>query len=304
VLPTSERGIAFFVKTAARIGSASLWSRKAARLNGPVVFVPTMGALHEGHAALIRRARRVAGKQGSVVVSVFVNPTQFNVPNDLKHYPRTFDQDHALCHKEGVDLFFHPSPEEMYAPDASVMVREKSLSSGLCGASRPGHFDGVCTVVAMFFQIIRPEIVIFGEKDWQQLAIIRRMARDLKMSVKILGHPTVREKDGLALSSRNRLLTPEARRVVPRIYESLQGVAMAVEEGESSVARLLRQLHRDLSAIPGATLDYAEIVDEKTLDPIRKLTRNLRARALTALYFGSVRLIDNVPLQIKSTASK
>ena len=255
-----------------------------------------MGALHEGHAALIRRARLAAGNQGCVVVSVFVNPTQFNAKTDLLHYPRTLAQDRALCLREGVDLLFHPSPEEMYAGDASVMVREKSLSSGLCGASRPGHFDGVCTVVAMLFQIVRPEIAIFGEKDWQQLAVIRRMVRDLKMPVKILGHPTVREEDGLAMSSRNRLLTQEDRRVAPRLYQALVAVAMEAEAGETSVAKLRRHLLADLAAIPGATIDYAEIVHGETLSPLKTLDGTPSARALVAVRLGSVRLIDNLQL--------
>jgi pantoate--beta-alanine ligase len=284
------------VKTAARISAASLWCREASRRKGPVVFVPTMGALHEGHAALIRRARRAAGSTGSVVVSLFVNPTQFGPKEDLSRYPRPFAQDRVLCLREGVDLLFHPAPEEMYAGDASVMVRENSLSTGLCGASRPGHFDGVCTVVTMLFQIVRPEIAVFGEKDWQQLAVIRRMVRDLKMPVKILGHPIVREADGLALSSRNRLLTPEARSVAPRIYQALMAASMEAEAGEHSAARLRRSLLADLAAIPGAEVDYAEIVDGATLRPLKTLDGAPSARALVAVRLGSVRLIDNLRL--------
>jgi len=287
------------VKTVTRIGPATLWCRKMALLKGPIVFVPTMGALHEGHEALIRHARRIAGKKGSVVVSIFVNPTQFNAAADLKSYPRPFAQDRLLCEKAGVDLLFNPTPEEMYLPDASVMVHEARLSNGLCGASRPGHFDGVCTVVAMLFQIVRADSAIFGEKDWQQLAVVRRMVRDLKLPIKIIGHPTVREADGLALSSRNRLLTPDARRDAVRIYEALRAASARAEAGETSVARLKQKLRRDLDAIPGAILDYAEIVDEETLAPMRKLDDSFSARALVALYFGSVRLIDNISLSRK-----
>jgi pantoate--beta-alanine ligase len=193
----------------------------------------------------------------------------------------------------------------MYAVDNSVAVTESSLSLGLCGGSRPGHFDGVCTVVAMLFNIIRPDIAIFGEKDWQQLAVIRRMVRDLKIPVKIQGHPTVREEDGLALSSRNRLLLPESRLVAPRIYQALLASAMEAEVGKASVTRLRQGLKKDLAAIPGAEVDYVEILDESTLAPLKKLTPQVKARALIAVRFGSlgtvsVRLIDNVSLPFRS----
>ncbi len=255
-----------------------------------------MGALHEGHAGLIRRARRLAGPHGSVVVSIFVNPTQFGPKEDLSKYPRPFAQDQALCRKEGVNLLFHPTADEMYLSDASVAVREKELSQGFCGASRPGHFDGVCTVVAMLFNIIRPDVSVFGEKDWQQLAVIRRMVRDLRIPIKIAGHPTVREEDGLAMSSRNRLLTTEARRDAPRIYQALRAVAMEAEDGEDSVARLCANLKKDLLAIPGASLDYVGIVNQETLAPLKKLLPSACARALVAVRLGSVRLIDNLPI--------
>ncbi len=287
------------------IGPVTAWRSKAI---SPVVFVPTMGALHEGHASLIRRARRLAdrgGKKGRVVVSIFVNPKQFGPNEDLSEYPRPFAEDVALCKREGVDLLFHPSPREMYAVDNSVAVNESSLSLGLCGGSRPGHFDGVCTVVAMLFNIIRPDIAIFGEKDWQQLAVIRRMVRDLKIPVKIVCHPIVREEDGLALSSRNRLLLPESRLVAPRIYQALLASAMEAEAGEASVTRLRQGLKKDLAAIHGAEVDYVEIVDESTLAPLKKLTPQVKARALVAVRFCplgtvSVRLIDNISLPFRS----
>jgi pantoate--beta-alanine ligase len=267
-----------------------------------------MGALHKGHTALIRRAMRLAtakGKKGSVVVSIFVNPKQFGPKEDLSRYPRPFAEDVALCKREGVDLLFHPAPSEMYAADASVAVTESSLSSGLCGASRPGHFDGVCTVVSMLLNVIRPDIAVFGEKDWQQLAVIHRMVRDLKIPVKIIGHPTVREEDGLALSSRNRLLSLEARRVAPRIYQALLAMAMEAEAangGRTSLAPLRQGLRKDLEAIPGAEIDYEQIVDETTLAPLKKLSPGINARALVAVSLGSagngsVRLIDNLSLK-------
>jgi pantoate--beta-alanine ligase len=293
------------MKAAALIGPVTAWRSKA---SSPVVFVPTMGALHEGHASLIRRARRLAdasGKKGNVVVSIFVNPKQFGPKEDLSKYPRPFAEDRALCKREGVDLLFHPAAGEMYASDSSVSVTESYLSSGLCGASRPGHFDGVCTVVSMLFNMIRPDIATFGEKDWQQLAVIRRMVRDLKIPVKIQGHPTVREEDGLALSSRNRLLLPESRLVAPRIYQALLASAMEAEAGDLSVSRVRQGLKKDLAAIPGAEIDYVQIVDEVTLVPLEKLTPQVKARALVAVRFGSVgtgsvRLIDNISLPFRS----
>ena len=260
-----------------------------------------MGALHEGHAALIRSARQIAdkaGKKGSVVVSIFVNPTQFGPKEDLSQYRRPFAQDQALCKREGVDLLFHPTPSEMYANDASITVSESRLSIRLCGASRPGHFNGVCTVVAKLFQIVCPTIAIFGEKDWQQLSIIRRMVRDLKMPVKIIAHPTVREEDetikGLALSSRNLFLTPKARALAPRIYQALIETAMEAEAGETSVAKLRRGLLKDLAAISEAVVDYAEIVNEETMEPLKKIGHGAKARALVAVRFAGVRLIDNI----------
>ena len=257
-----------------------------------------MGALHAGHAALIKRARRLAGTKGIVAVSIFVNPTQFGKKEDLSKYPRPYEVDRDLCKREGVDLLFHPRVGEMYAGDASVKVSESALSTGLCGASRPGHFDGVCTVVAVLFNIIRPDVAVFGEKDWQQLAVIRRMVRDLKIPVKITSHPTVREEDGLAMSSRNRLLSPEARKVAPRIYQAMVAAVMRAEAGERSVARLRGGLLKDLAAIPGAVVDYAEIVEESTLASFRKLTPWIKGRILVAVRLGSVRLFDNLPLRL------
>jgi pantoate--beta-alanine ligase len=184
----------------------------------------------------------------------------------------------------------------MYKDDASLKITEGDLSRGLCGASRPGHFDGVCTVVGMLFNLIRPDIAVFGEKDWQQLAVIRRMVRDLKFPIRIVGHPTVREEDGLAMSSRNRRLTPPDRLSAPRIYQALVATAMEAEAGESSIARLRRGLLRDLGSIPGAETDYAEIVEEETLRPLKSLAAGVKGRALVAVRFGPVRLIDNLRL--------
>jgi pantoate--beta-alanine ligase len=278
--------------TAVTTAAVASWRRKA---TGKVVFVPTMGALHAGHVALIRKARRLAGKDGAVVVSIFVNPTQFGPKEDFSRYPRPHRADAALCRNEGVDLLFRPDVREMYAAEASVLVSEKDLSLRFEGEERPGHFDGVCTVVAMLFQIIRPDTSVFGEKDWQQLAVIRRMVRDLKFSIRIAGHPIVREEDGLALSSRNRLLASDARSVASRIFQALSAVAMEAEGG-SKLASLEKQLRRDLSAIPGASVDYAAIVEESTLKPILRVSANTKARALVAVRLGGVRLLDNLAI--------
>jgi pantoate--beta-alanine ligase len=258
---------------------------------GKEVLVPTMGALHEGHAALLRHGRKLAGKDGRLVCSIFVNPTQFGPREDFARYPRTLKEDLAICRACGVDAVFSPKPEEMYAPDDSVRVVENALSQTLCGASRPGHFTGVCTIVAKLFLIFRPQVAVFGEKDWQQLAIIRRMVRDLFLPVRVVGLPTVREPDGLALSSRNRYLTPEQRAVAPGLARALRECAAHAEAGETSVARLRGWLRRRLDSLPGAVVDYAEIVAADTLRPMTKLDQP--ARALVAVFFGQTRLIDN-----------
>jgi len=280
--------------TAVTTAAVSSWRRKTA---GKVFFVPTMGALHAGHAALIRKARKLAGKDGVVAVSIFVNPTQFGPNEDLSRYPRPLRADEELCRSEGVDLLFRPDLREMYASDVSVAISEKSLSLRFEGTDRPGHFDGVCTVVAMLFQIIRPDIAVFGEKDWQQLAVVRRMVRDLKFPIRIASHPIVREEDGLALSSRNRFLPSDARMMAPRIFQALTAAAMEAEDG-AKPASLERQLRRDLGRIPGATLGYASIVEETTLEPIGKFTSKNKARALVAVKLGGVRLLDNLAMPI------
>lgn len=246
-----------------------------------------MGALHHGHAALIRHARKIAGTKGRVVVSIFVNPTQFGPKEDFSSYPRPWRADLKVCREAGADLVFAPGVEEMYAENRSIFVDETSLSQYLCGASRPGHFRGVCTVVAKLFLIAQPDIAVFGEKDWQQLAILRRLARDLNIPVKIEGHPTVREADGLATSSRNIYLTPDERAVAP-------GIQAALVRGSTrtTAASILSTARKLIERIPGARLDYLELVDAETLEPARKLNRSLRLA--TAVFLGKARLIDNI----------
>ncbi|MGA7213607.1 MAG: pantoate--beta-alanine ligase, partial [Terrimicrobiaceae bacterium] len=263
--------------------------RYCARADHPLVLVPTMGALHDGHAALIRRARKLAGKSGKVVVSIFVNPMQFGPKEDFSKYPRAPSQDLEVCRTSGADLVFTPSVEQVYHEDRSVFVDESSLSRRLCGASRPGHFRGVCTVVAKLFLIVGPDVAIFGEKDWQQLAIIRRMVRDLDFSIRVAGHPTVRETDGLAMSSRNKYLTAEERRVAPGIYAALRAAA-----SQESVAEILKVGRRMIEQIPGARIDYVELVDSETIEQAEDFRRP--TRLAVAVFLGKARLIDNVGL--------
>ncbi len=254
---------------------------------GSRVLVPTMGALHHGHLELIRKARTLAGPAGTVIVSIFVNPIQFDRASDLAAYPRPLEADLAACEAEGVDVVFAPETGSMYFPDRSVTVTESLLSSGLCGAARPGHFDGVCTVVLKLFLLTGCDMAVFGEKDYQQLAIIRRMVRDLDVPVKIVGSPTIREKDGLAMSSRNVRLTQEQRADAPRIRWALLSGAKF-----DSVSEILETARTGINASPLARIDYLSLVDTETLQPVTEITRP--ALLATAVFYGEVRLIDNV----------
>ena len=252
-------------------------------------LVPTMGALHAGHRSLLRAARRRADK---VVASLFVNPTQFGPAEDLAHYPRTFAADCALCRAEGVDVVFAPDAARMYSPGFSTWVAEEEVSKPLCGARRPGHFRGVCTVVAKLFMLCQPSLAFFGMKDAQQTLVIARMVRDLNMPVKIIACPTVREWDGLALSSRNAYLTAAERRHAPLIRKAVAGAARRLKRGEG-VARVQRMLHAALAMIPGARVEYAAIVAAATLaPPSPRRTRGALLIAV-AVFLGSTRLIDN-----------
>jgi pantoate--beta-alanine ligase len=255
----------------------------------PVVLVPTMGALHAGHAALIDAARARAGTGGTVVASIFVNPTQFGPDEDLAKYPRTMEADLELCAAHGADAVFAPVADEMYPPGDSTFVDETGLSRGLCGAQRPGHFRGVCTVVAKLFNIIRPHAAIFGEKDYQQLAIIRRMVRDLFFGLEIIGHPTVRDADGLAMSSRNRHLDDDERKRAAAFPAALSAAAR-----ESDPAQIVAQAKTLITAGTGAEPQYVELVDAETLAPLAALDRP--AVLAAAVKIGETRLIDNVRL--------
>lgn len=257
-----------------------------------VGFVPTMGAFHEGHRSLLRRAR---AECELAVCSIFVNPTQFEDPADLAAYPRDEEEDLRQAEALGIDLAFVPGVEEMYPTGApEVTVDPGPLGERLEGASRPGHFRGVATVVAKLFHAVGPCRAYFGEKDAQQLAVIRRMVRDLDFPVEVVACPTVREPDGLALSSRNRRLTPEQREAAGCLFLALAEAAELARAGERDAAKLVAVMAREIGATPGARLDYVAVVDEETFEEVREITRP--ARALVAARFGDVRLIDNLLL--------
>jgi pantoate--beta-alanine ligase len=252
-----------------------------------------MGALHAGHLALIGRARQLAGAEGSVVVSIFVNPIQFDRAADLAAYPRPEADDFEACRKAGVDLVFAPNVDEMYAPNRSVTVSENRLSSGLCGASRPGHFDGVCTVVLKLFHLTGCRIAVFGEKDFQQLAVVRRMVRDLDVPVEIVSHPTLREPDGLAMSSRNVRLTAGQRADAPMLYRAL---CSAAASSEKTATPILGHAANLINASPHAKIDYLALVDAETLEPVDAV--EAPAVLAAAVFYGEVRLIDHVTVSI------
>lgn len=261
---------------------------------GPRVLVPTMGALHEGHLALVGRAREAAGAEGQVIVSIFVNPIQFDRPADLAAYPRPLEDDLAACRAAGVDLVFAPDAD-LHPPDRSVTVRERELAAGLCGAARPGHFDGVCTIVLKLFLLTRCDAAVFGEKDFQQLAVIRRMVRDLDVPVEILAHPTVREPDGLAMSSRNRRLDPAGRADAPRLHRALLAARQAAAAGEISSSALKAAARMELDGGRIDRIDYLELVDATNLRPLEVLDRP--ALLAIAAFYGEVRLIDHLTLE-------
>ena len=253
-----------------------------------VGLVPTMGYLHEGHASLMKKA---VEENDRVVASVFVNPTQFGPTEDLESYPRDFDKDCALCESIGVNLVFHPEPEEMYAPDFCTWVDMDVLSKTLCGKSRPIHFRGVCTVVSKLFNIVTPDRAYFGQKDAQQLAIIRRMVRDLNMDIEIVGCPIVREEDGLAKSSRNTYLNEEERAAALILSKAVfLGQKMAAD-GETDTAVIKKAMIEKIESEPLAKIDYVEIVDGLSMQSVDKIEGSILAAM--AVYIGKTRLIDN-----------
>jgi pantoate--beta-alanine ligase len=257
----------------------------------PRVLVPTMGALHKAHGELIRVARDHAGKDGEVAVTIFVNPLQFEPGADFERYPRPENEDEEFCRQADVDLLFQPGPGEMYLDDRSVFVDEISLSQTLEGKSRPGHFRGVCTVVAKLFNILSPDVAVFGEKDFQQLAVIRRMVRDLDFKVEIVGVPTVREADGLACSSRNQYLNAEERKQAAVLHRALVAAENLGKKSAKEIADLAREV---ISEAPLARIDYVELVDAETLQPLEAVRPN--SLLALAVFFGKTRLIDNIVL--------
>ncbi|MEL7667334.1 MAG: pantoate--beta-alanine ligase [Actinomycetota bacterium] len=266
---------------------------EARREGKRIALIPTMGALHEGHLSLVRAA---AERADYIIVSVFVNPTQFGQGEDFEAYPRDLARDMDLLGAEGVDLVFAPTPEIMYASDAQVTVDPGPLGALYEGAVRPTHFGGVCTVVTKLFSIALPDLAFFGEKDYQQLAIVRRMARDLDLPVKVVGCPIVRECDGLALSSRNVYLSAEERAAAPVLYQALRTAETLVLDGERSAGVIAGALRDTIAGEPLAALDYSEVVDAVTLLPVDTITGP--ARALVAARFGATRLIDNIVLEV------
>jgi pantoate--beta-alanine ligase len=253
-----------------------------------------MGALHEGHAFLLRKGRQIAGKNGLLVSSIFVNPTQFGPHEDFHRYPRPFEKDRKVCAAAGVDLLFHPRVEDLYPQDASTFVQEDSVSTGLCGAVRPGHFRGVCTVVLKLFELVRPQYAVFGRKDYQQCMVLSRMVRDLFLEVSLVFVETVRERDGLALSSRNQYLTPEQRAQAPVLYQGLQAAQATVRVGETDPERIRAVAAARIESAPLALIEYIQIVDASTLQPLTAVDRP--AIMAVAVRFGQTRLIDNISL--------
>lgn len=253
-----------------------------------VGLVPTMGYLHEGHQSLIDRA---VADNDRVVVSVFVNPMQFGVGEDLESYPRDMDRDAAICEKAGAALIFHPEPSEMYPEDFSSFVDMSTLTGGLCGKTRPIHFRGVCTVVSKLFNIVTPDRAYFGQKDAQQLAVIRHMVNDLSFGIEIVGCPIIREADGLAKSSRNTYLNPEERQAALVLSRSLNKGRELMDAGEKDAGKIRQVILDEISAEPLAKLDYVEIVDWNTLEAIKTVDGAILVAI--AVYIGKTRLIDN-----------
>jgi pantoate--beta-alanine ligase len=287
---------------------AKQWRRRGARIG----LVPTMGYLHDGHLSLVRRARRLAGRAGKVVVSIYVNPTQFGPKEDFSRYPRDLKRDLKLCRAEGVDVVFVPSDKEMYprwgeatdepaCGDArpthfSTYVVEESLSHSMEGASRPTHFRGVTTVVAKLFNIVLPDVAVFGAKDWQQAAIIKHMSADLNFPVKIIVAPTLRERDGLAMSSRNKFLSPDERSQAVALWQAIRQARAAVRLSKKPVpaSRLKSELKWLIETRPAARVDYLEFFEPDTLAPVAMVSRGVHMAL--AVFVGKTRLIDNARL--------
>ncbi len=274
------------------IKTVSEMSAEAARLRGEgkhIAFVPTMGNLHEGHLSLMRAARPRANV---LVISIFVNPLQFEPGSDFDAYPRTFREDLKKCEPVGVDIVFAPTEPDLYPEGFQTTVEVTEISKGLCGDFRPGHFKGVATVVLKLFNIVKPHVAVFGEKDYQQLCVIRRMVKDLNLDVEILGHPTVREADGLAMSSRNQYLSPDERKRAALLYKFLTEARKRYERGERRAQALIARVQNGLARDPRISVEYVSIRDRETLAPLDTVDRP--AVMALAVHIGKTRLIDNI----------
>lgn len=267
------------------------WRDERLRLGRTIGFVPTMGYLHRGHLALMEEAKRRADH---VVVSIFVNPKQFSPGEDLDKYPRDLDRDLRLCREVGVDVVFAPEGPEMYPPGYQTRVVVEQLGQNLCGRYRPDFFSGVTTVVTKLFSVVRPHLAVFGEKDFQQLTVVRRLSRDLNLGVEIVGHPTVREEDGLAMSSRNAYLSPEQRHSALSLSRSLLAARRMVAEGEHRVSVLVERVKAMIETEPQTRSQYVQVVDEETMADLTAVTP--RAVMALAVFVGGARLIDNMRL--------
>ncbi len=270
------------------LAAMTAWSRGRRSVGQTIALVPTMGCLHAGHLRLVREAGRRADL---VVVSIFVNPTQFGPDEDYDRYPRTFNEDRQAVENIGAAVLFAPEADKMYSVESQSTVRVSRVSKGLCGAARPGHFDGVATVVAKLFNIVAPHTAIFGEKDFQQLAVIRAMVRDLNFDLEVVGHPVVREGDGLAMSSRNRYLNGAERKSALRLSHALQNARRQIQDGERDCRNILRYVHESLAIDPLIMVDYAKIVDDITL--VEHETVDESSILAMAVIIGQTRLIDN-----------
>lgn len=264
---------------------SKFWKRQGYK----IAFVPTMGFLHGAHLALVKKAKELGDK---TVVSIFVNPLQFGPKEDFREYPRDLERDLALLEKEKVDAVFIPETEEMYPPDFQTYVEVTKLTTGLCGAFRPGHFKGVTTVVLKLFNIVNPDIAIFGEKDYQQLQVIKQMIKDLNLDIEIVAHPTVREKDGLAMSSRNIYLSSAERESATSLYKALLLAQKLVKDGEKDSKKIKKEMEKFIYSFPFTKVQYIEFVDPQTLNPIDKI--NKPVLCALAVYVGKARLIDNM----------
>jgi pantoate--beta-alanine ligase len=274
------------IRTIKEMKEFSSRSRQAGKT---IAFVPTMGYFHEGHLSLMREART---RGDLVIVSLFVNPTQFGPKEDFKNYPRDFERDSKMAEGVGVDILFAPEASDMYPPDHQTIVRVEKVTQNLCGRSRPTHFQGVTTVVSMLFEIVMPHVAIFGQKDYQQLVAIQQMAGDLHMSVEVLGMPTIREADGLAMSSRNTYLSPDERKAALFLHRSLQKAKELLQKGERKADRILHEMNEIFRSEPLVRIDYVQICDARKLQDVDRIEGDVVV-ALAA-YLGKTRLIDNL----------